>query len=320
MATLVTGGTGFVGSNIVKALAQRGHTVICLDIAAPDALVRGHLEPWAEQVTFVEGNILNEEDVERATASKIDKIVHAAVFTGILPEIERDRSHSIASINLMGTANLLDLAQRRSVDRFVYVSSGSVYGDDLDPDQVLREDTPSNPRSLYAIGKSTSELLTRRFGELHGFQTASVRLGGPYGPMERITGHRANQSVLKEWTGNIVRGEPIQVGDRTAQRSFTYVADIAEGVCSVLDAPKLGYDVYNNSTAGSATMAEVIAVLQELHPGLRVTDVPHHDMSGRPNKMDVTRIREDVGFVAKYDLASGIRDYLTWRESTGFTE
>ncbi len=320
MATLVTGGTGFVGSNIVKSLAQRGHTVVSLDVAAPDTLVKSYIEPWSAQVTFLQGDILNEDDVERAAASGIDKIVHAAVFTGILPDIERDRSHSIVNINLMGTANLLELARRHSVDRFVYVSSGSVYGEELAPDQVLHEDTPPNPRSLYAVGKSTSEQLTRRYGELHGFQTASVRLGGPYGPMERVTGHRANQSALKDWTGNIVRGEPIQVGDRAVQRSFTYVTDIAEGVCSVLDAPKLSYEVYNNSWAGSASMGEVIAVLQELRPGIRVTDVPDYEVSGRPNKMDVTRIRDDVGFVARFDLASGLRDYLTWRENAGFTE
>ncbi len=321
MTTLVTGGTGFVASNIVKALAQRGHMVICLDIAAPDDLVKSHWESWADRVSFVQGDILNPEDVDRAAGDGVDKIVHAAVFTGILPHIERDRSRSIADINLMGTTNLLDLARRRSVERFVYVSSGSVYGEDLDPALVLREDTPSNPHTLYAIGKYTSELLTRRFGELHGFQTASVRLGGPYGPMERITGHRENQSLMKEWSGNVVRGEPIEVGDRSMERAFTYVTDIAAGVCAVLDAPKLSYDVYNNSWAGSATLEEIVTVLQELRPGLQVKDVGRKDdVTGRANIMDVTRMREDVGFAAEYDLATGLRDYLAWREATGFTE
>jgi len=321
MATLVTGGTGFVGSNIVRALAQLGHTVICLDLVAPDGLVRGHVEPWAERVTFVQGDILNEDDVERAGSSGIDKIVHAAVFTGVFPDIEKGRSRSIVDINLMGTTNLLELARRRSVDRFIYVSSGSVYGDNIAPDEVLREDTPPNPHSLYAVGKYTSELLTRRYGELHGFQTVSVRLGAPYGPMERVSGHRANQSLLKKWTGNIVRDETIEVGDRTMKRSFTYVADIAAGVCSILDASNLSYDVYNNSGGGGTSLGELIGVLQELRPGLRVKDVPGlDDGTGGSNKMDVSRIRDDTGFVAQFELASGLREYLTWRETTGFTE
>ena len=320
MATLVTGGTGFVASNIVKTLAQRGHTVVCLDLVAPDELVKAHIEPWADQVTFVQGDILNEEDVERAAPPDINKIVHAAVFTGILPDIEKGRSRSIVDINIMGTTNLLELARRRSVDRFVYVSSGSVYGDEAAPEEVLHEDTPTNPRSLYAVGKYASELLTRRFGELHEFQTASVRLGGPYGPMERVTGHRANQGILKAWTGNIVKGEPIEVADRSVKRSFSYVTDIAGGVCAVLDAPSLAHDVYNNSWAGWNSLDEVIAVLQELRPELRVIDVAEQNLSGRDNRMDVSRMQEDTGFSAQFDLASGLRDYLEWREATGFTE
>jgi nucleoside-diphosphate-sugar epimerase len=272
------------------------------------------------RVTFVEGDILNQEDVERAAGSGIDKIVHAAVFTGILAEVERGRSRSIVDINLMGTTNLLELARRLSVDRFVYVSSGSVYGDDTGPNDVLHEDTSPKPRSLYAIGKYTSELLTRRYGELYGFQSVSVRLGTPYGPMERVTDHRANQSLLKEWTGNVVRGEPIEVGDSSVKRSFTYVTDIAEGVCAVLDAPTLSYDVYNNSSAELTTMAEVAAALQDLRPSLRTIEAPGKELIGRASRMDVTRMADDVGFVAKFDLPAGLRDYLAWREATAFTE
>ncbi len=320
MATLVTGGTGFVGSNIVRALAKAGHTVVSLDLVAPDELVDGYLEPWKSQVTFVQGSILRPEGLERAASSGIDKIVHAAVFTGILPEIEKGQSRSIVEVNLMGTTNLLELARQVSVDRFVYVSSGSVYGDGPGLPDVLHEDTPPNPRSLYAIGKYASELLTQRYGHLHGFQTARVRVGTPYGPMERVTGHRANQSLLKKWTGNIVRGEPIEVGDRTAKRSFTHVADIAAGICAVLDAPALSYDVYNNSSAESTSIAEVVATLQDLRADLRMTDVPEVEIPGRASRMDVTRLEQDVDFVAELDLRSGLRDYLAWREATHFNE
>ncbi len=322
MVTLVTGGTGFVGSNIVKALAMKGHSIICLDIAAPNAMVTAYLEPWKSQVSFVQGDVLNQEDVERAAGTGVDRIVHAAVFTGIIPEIEKSRSRSIVEINLMGTTNMLELASRLSVDRFLYVSSGSVYGDGPDLALVVTEETQPQPRSLYAIGKHTSELLTRRYGELHGFQTVSVRLGTPYGPMERITGHRENQSLLKEWTANIINGEPIEIGDddRAEKRSFTYVTDIANGVAAVLDAPRLSYDVYNNSSADSSSMADIIAVLQELRLDLTTKDVADRGLSGRASRMDATRMEQDVGFAAKFGLADGLQDYLAWREASGFTE
>lgn len=320
MVTLVTGGTGFVGSNIVKALAIKGHSIVSLDIAPPNAMVKAYLEPWKSQVSFVQGDVLNQEDIERAAVTGVDRIVHAAVFTGIITEIEKSRSRSIVDINLMGTTNMLELARKLSVDRFLYVSSGSVYGDGPDLDEVLSEETLPDPRSLYAIGKYTSELLTRRYGELHDFQAVSVRLGTPYGPMERITDHRENQSLLKEWTANIVMGRPIEVGDREERRSFTYVTDIADGVATVLDAPKLSYDVYNNSSADCTTMAEVIAVLQELRPDLNIIDVAQRELFGRASKMDATRMEQDLGFAAKFGLAAGLQDYLAWREASGFTE
>ncbi len=332
MATLVTGGTGFVGSNIVKTLAQQGHEVVCFDLVAPDTLVRKYLEPWAEQVTFVQGDILDMGDLERAAATQnITRIVHAAVFTAIRPDIEVERSRSIVDVNVVGTANLLDLAQRLSpsarseqaLERFLYVSSGSVYGEGRSADEVLREDTILYPHSLYATTKYASELLTRRYGELHGFQTVSVRLSSPYGPMERVTGHRALMSVLYEWTGNVARGEPVRVGDRSLGRDYTYVADTAAGICAVLNAPSLSYDVYNISTGTWITLGDVIEALQELRPSLQVVDDPSVEFGilrsgvGR-GPMDVTRLREDVGFATSFDLVAGLGDYLQWREAFSF--
>ena len=82
MATLVTGGAGFVGSNIVKGLAEAGHRVVCFDLTPADALLTDYLKPWAQNVTFVQGDILNVKDLEQAAAFQaIDKVVHAAVFT-----------------------------------------------------------------------------------------------------------------------------------------------------------------------------------------------------------------------------------------------
>lgn len=325
MSTLVTGGTGFVASNIVKTLAERGHQVVSFDLVAPDAMVQKYLGPWLDKVTFIQGDILNTKDLEQVSEHNITKIVHAAVYTALRPEIEKGKSRSIVDINVVGTANLLDLACRLPLDRFLYVSSGAVYGDGRSTDEVLREDIILYPRSLYAVTKHFSELLTRRYGELHGIPTVSVRLSSPFGPMERVTGHRALMSVLYQWTGNVVRSEPIQVTDSSLGQEFTYVADIASCICTVLDAPTLSYDEYNITSGRWVTLEELIGVFRDLRPDLRVEDAPpggfgilrRERMRG---PMDATRLREDMGFTAGYDLTSGIREYLHWRETFPFRD
>ncbi len=325
MSTLVTGGTGFVGSNIVKTLAQRGHQVVCFDIAPPNDLLTRYIQPWAGQVTFIQGDILDPTSLEQIEDHTIDKIVHAAVFTGVLPEVEASRRRSIVDINVMGTTNLLELARRIKPLRFLYVSSGSVYGDCPEGEETLREESELHPHTLYELTKYTSELLTRRFGEIHGFPTVATRLSSPYGPMERVTGHRANQSVIKDLTGRVVRGEPIAAGAQSLGRDYTYVADIAGGICSVLDAANPSNFAYNVSSGRWVSLGDIIDALKELRPGIQVSEAsPGGDdeasYGDSRTRMDVARLREDIGFTAQYDLAAGLDAYLQWREEYGFRD
>lgn len=330
MATLVTGGTGFIGVNLVRALARAGHQVVSLDLNPPDKLVRDFLAREAHQVTFVQGDILDPAGLERLVpAYFIDKVVHAAVFTGIRPDIEASQGGQMADINLSGTVNLLELARLLGPVRFVYVSSRAVYGPVTPPGGVLHEDTPVSPANLYGITKYASELLTRRYGEVHGFSTASVRLSSPYGPMERVTGHRAVMSVFRNWTDRVGRGEPIQEVDLASGRDYTYVTDAVEGIRAVLDAPELGHGVYNVGTGIWLTGADILFQLKKLSPNLSTVNVPEKEegtgflaTSGEttPRPMDVQRIWKDLGWTTSYDLAAGLAHYLRWRHEAEFLD
>ena len=323
MATLVTGGTGFVGANIVKDLARNGHQVVSFDIDAPDQLLQDFVGEASPNVTYVQGDIVDPKSVARlGSEHSIDKIVHAAVYTVNRLQLEIDRSRDVVAINIEGTANLLELARTQQVSRFIYVSSGAAYGSKLHGDQTLNEESAPVPDNLYGITKFSSEMLTRRYGELHGISTASVRLSTPYGPMERVTGHRAVMSVFYDWTGRVVRGESITPADMNQGRDYIYIPDIADGVRTVLDAPTLPHSLYNITTGIWVTFQEILDQVVELSPSTQVSApavAKEKDDYGR-GPLSGHRLFEDLGWKPKYDLKAGLADYIEWRKASNFLD
>ncbi len=324
MSTLITGSTGFVISNVVRECAERGHTVLALDVVAPNDMVERYLAPWAGSITWVQADIMDPGALEQvASAHSIDRIIHGAAITPGQEAIERAESRRTIDINLTGTANMLELAVRAGARRFVYISSGAVYETVDPPDGLLHEDLPLSPRRLYSVTKFASECLTRRYGELYGFQVASVRLGGPYGPMERVTGHRTNMSQLQQWTGKALRGESI-VKEPQGARDYTYVADIALGIRTILDAPTLPHDVYNLASGVGVSLEELVEAFRAVFPDATFEEpdpaaVAAFEEPARRSLLDTSRIRDDLGYRPQYDLVSGLREYLRWRSDFGFT-
>ena len=326
MATLVTGGVGFVGANIVKELARRGHRVVSLDVLPPDALWQGFLGELASRVTFITGDILDPAGLDALRADhSISKVVHAAIFTVNRTDLETARSKDILDINLTGAGNLLELARLAGVQRFVYISSGAAYGLTRAPDQTYNEDDPPQPENLYGITKFASEQLTRRYGQLHGFSTASLRVSTPYGPMERVTGHRSNMSTPYQWTGRMLRGEPI-ASDRTDYgRDYTYVLDTASAIAAVVDAPELPHDLYNITNGHPVTGAEIQRTLAELFPETRLVEPdaaePAESAPGpMRGPLSGYRLWHDLGWTPQFDLAAGLADYVQWRRQSGFLD
>ena len=331
MATLVTGGTGFVGANIVRELARAGHEVLSYDIAPPNELVRQFMANWEGSVAFAQGDIRDGDAVAGlARQHNIDAIIHAATYTVNQHALEVERARDVVGINVEGLANVLELARSAPVRRFVYVSSGAAYGLAAGTDQTYSEDMPAAPDSMYGITKYAGELITHRYSELYGFSTASVRLSTPYGPMERVTGHRAVMSAIYQWTGQIARGEPLSVqGESLAPddgRDYTYVVDTARGLQAILDAPELSHDLYNLTTGVWITYREILDSLVNLAPGSAPPEAAQAQDAMNRARASVSsrgplsghRLWQDIGWQPQYDLHAGLADYLQWRQDSGF--
>ncbi len=318
MITLVTGATGFVGSNIVRSLALKGHEIVALDIAPPTELVKRYLAEWSHLITWVEGDITDVSKLNSILGPfPLTKIIHAAAMTPSLESMERDGSETMLDININGSFNLLGVAQQKRIEKFLYVSSGGVYAGNP-PTQVMKEDIHLYPNSLYGIGKYACEMITTRYGQLHGFQTVSVRFASVYGPMERETGHRSVMSLVCRWTGQALRGEVIDRSQVSKDQDFVYGQDVGDAVTHILDSPYLSHQVYNIGSGVRVSNASLEDAILKVLPNTKFSGVPI-DIDSPPQRglMDISRLN-DSGYTASSDIVLGVKKFIAWRKEFSF--
>ena len=321
MNVLVTGGTGFVGLNVVEALLARGDRVSIFSNAALPASARDSLEALPGELRVVTGDVADAEAVAHAMAeAKPDCVVHAAVITaGEARELSQfDR---IVDVNLKGTAHVVAAAADHGVRRVVYVSSGSAYGAALIENDGVDESTPAAPDTLYAITKFASERVCARLSALRAIEVVRVRLGSVFGPWERDTGVRDTLSLPFQILARARSGEPVVLPTREPRRDWIYSRDVAAGIAALLDAPALAHDLYNLSAGREWPQFATrwCESLKALYPPLRYRSAAAGESAtvaflGDRDRapMAVTRLREDVGFSATHDADGAFTDYIAW--------
>ena len=165
MVTLITGGTGFVGANLVKELATNGHEVVSMDLSPPDALMSRFIADVSTNITFVTGDILDQQFLDNIQKTyEIDRIIHAAVYTVNQMDLEIEKSREIIDINVMGTLNLINAAERKKCKQFIFASSEWVYDNFTNEEEKTEESiiNIANVTSEYALSKLVSEANLRR--------------------------------------------------------------------------------------------------------------------------------------------------------------
>jgi UDP-glucose 4-epimerase len=320
MTLLVTGATGFVMSVLARHWleAHPAEHLVALDAAPMDEAAQRYFAPVADRLTTVIADVTQPDSWRPALdAHTITYIVHGATVTPIARgtvadskrEPECDAPARIIDVNVMGTVAVLEWARSlRSLRRFVYVSSGSVYkhhGPDR-PGEPLPEDGYVMPRRLYGISKLASELITERYGDLFGFSAASVRLSSVYGPMDRPTASRNFHHVPNRVAHKALEGRAaIRVNTLDGVGDYIQAEDVASGIARLLKAPMLRFSTYNIASGETATVGQIAQWAAERVPGFHAEVVPPEQADivqdatltgGMWGAYDISRITADTGW------------------------
>jgi nucleoside-diphosphate-sugar epimerase len=239
MAILITGAAGFVALNVVEHLLGAGRDVVGLDRIALPERARRHFATLPGRFTLIGGSILSGADLRRAlTIAPVEAVIHCAVITAGSVREKAD-PEGIVAVNVQGAVATLMAAARRGVPRFVYPSSGSIYGAAARDVPLIDEDTllPA-PVSLYGLTKRAAETLLPRVAETQGVLFAAARLGSVYGPWEYATGVRDTLSPMLQALQCAQRGEEAVLGPAW-RGDFIFSRDVANGLVRLADAPAL---------------------------------------------------------------------------------
>ena len=255
--------------------------------------------------------ILRMHDFDERLPMPIDLAVHAAAITPLGPGEESLRSFETVSVNVAGTARVFRAAKARGAQRFVYVSSGSVYGPNTS-NPSLDELTPPGPTTVYGITKWAAELIALRLGALEELPTTVVRLAQPYGPMERATSSRRLLSPIHDWCTACLRGEPLRVGDGSLARDYTYIDDVVEVVFRLaVKTPE--HQIYNVGCGIDTNLAEVLRVIRRHFPAARaIPGGAYLNSNVVRAPLNPMRASKEAKWAPAYSIQQGIEAYLEW--------
>ena len=278
MRALVTGGAGFIGSNLVDALVEAGNDVVVLD-----DLTTGFADNISVAATLVEGEVSDPAAVARAVAG-CEVVFHLAAHRAVLRSVEQPLETDRANVG--GTLAVLVAAREAGVRRVVCASSSSVYGG---AEQLPTPETaPLLPRSPYAVSKLAGEHYCRVFWELFGLETVALRYFNVYGPRQRPDSRYA--AVIPLFVDALLRGEPPEVhGDGLQSRDFTFITDaVAANLrAAVAPARQCAGRAYNVAGGASYSLLELIDILQGLI-GVEVTSTRVAPRAGDVRHIEAT--------------------------------
>ena len=305
---LVTGGAGFIGSNIVEGLLKNRESVRIIDNLSTGNI--HNLDNFRSEIEFIEGDIQDLSTIQKAM-NGIEFVFHQAA----LPSVPRSIENPVASndSNISGTLNVLLAARDNNVKRVIYAGSSSAYGDTLTlPKQ---EDMTPHPLSPYALTKLTGEYYCKIFSSVYGLETLTIRYFNVFGPRQNPESQYA--AVIPKFIESLLKDQPPTIyGDGEQSRDFTYIENVVSANILASKAKKTSGEIVNVATSIRTTINQLFYTLKDLlekdinpiYGEAQKGDVKH-------SLADITRARKILGYKPVVNLEAGLKRTIDWMKS-----
>lgn len=305
---LVTGGAGFVGSNLCEAILKMGYKVRCLDDLSTGKQANVDIFLDNPNYTFIKGDIKN-LDTCMSACEGVDYVLNQAAWGSVPRSIEMPLFYG--KNNIMGTLNMMEAARQQGVKKFVYASSSSVYGDH--PVLPKKEGQEGNLLSPYALTKRVDEEFAKLYTRLYGLDTYGLRYFNVFGRRQDPDG--AYAAVIPKFIKMLMNGEtPTINGDGMQSRDFTYIENVIEANLKACLAPhEAAGNAFNIAYGGREYLIDIYhsltrALGKDIEPNFgpdRAGDIKH-------SNADISKAREMLGYDPDYDFDSGLKLAIDW--------
>ena len=305
---LVTGGAGFIGSNLCEAILKLGYKARCLDDLSTGKQSNVDLLINDPNYEFIKGDIKDFETCLKATEG-VDYVLNQAAWGSVPRSIEEPVFY--CANNILGTVNMLEAARRNGVKTCVYASSSSVYGEE--PNLPKIEGKEGNLLSPYALTKMADELWAKQYTMHYGLPTIGLRYFNVFGRRQDPNG--AYAAVIPKFIMQLMKGErPTINGDGKQSRDFTYIENVIEANLKACLAPREAYgEAFNIAYGGREYLIDIYYVLTKAL-GLNIEPVFGPDRKGdiKHSNADISKAEKSLGYSPDYDFEKGLKEAINW--------
>jgi len=306
---LVTGGAGFIGSNLIEKLLKEGYEVVCLDNFNDyynPQIKRNNIKSFLKERNFnlVEVDVRDKDTLKKIFEKyKFRKVIHLAAQAGVRLSLKQPNLY--IDVNVNGTLNLLELSREYKITNFIFGSSSSVYGGTKEI--PFSEKGELKPISPYGVSKRAGELLCSTYNHLYNLPVTILRFFTVYGPRQRP------DMAIHKFTKLIDEGKEIYLyGNGETSRDYTYISDIVEGIISALN-KDFNYEIFNLGNSNPTNLSYLISLIEKnLGKSAKIKYLPEQPGDPSITFADISKSKGMLNYNPKIKIEKGIKRFIEW--------